>query len=171
MRGAWNELQALFLKDCPYAYYVYCFAHRLQLTLVATAGNEISISLFFSNLTTIINFICASLKRHTELHYAQAIEIARMVVTGECETGRGANQIGNLHRSRTTRCSSYFDYICSLIDMYGATIIVLESMVQEGSSNSIRRETGGCLIVMRSFEYIFILYLMHKIIGIIDLLC
>ena len=26
MRGAWNGLQALFLKDCPYAYYVYCFA-------------------------------------------------------------------------------------------------------------------------------------------------
>ncbi|XP_038679473.1 zinc finger MYM-type protein 1-like [Tripterygium wilfordii] len=37
MRGAWNGLQALFLKDCPYAYYVHCFAHRLQLALVATA--------------------------------------------------------------------------------------------------------------------------------------
>jgi len=42
MRGAWNELQALFLRDCPYAYYVHCFAHRLQLTLVAATGNEIS---------------------------------------------------------------------------------------------------------------------------------
>ena len=29
MRGAWNGLQALFLNDCPYAYYVHCFAHRL----------------------------------------------------------------------------------------------------------------------------------------------
>ncbi|KAG6660505.1 hypothetical protein CIPAW_03G111900 [Carya illinoinensis] len=27
MRGEWNGLQALFLKDCPYAYYVHCFAH------------------------------------------------------------------------------------------------------------------------------------------------
>ncbi|KAF3443394.1 hypothetical protein FNV43_RR13076 [Rhamnella rubrinervis] len=33
MRGAWNGLQALFLQDCPYAYYVHCFAHRLQLAL------------------------------------------------------------------------------------------------------------------------------------------
>ena len=47
MRGPWNRLQALFLIDCPYAYYVHCFAHRLQLALVATAGNEISIWLFF----------------------------------------------------------------------------------------------------------------------------
>jgi hypothetical protein len=54
--------------------------------------------------------------------------------------------------------------------MYGATIIVLESMVQERSSNSIRGETGGCLIVMKSFEFIFILYFMHKIMGITNLL-
>jgi len=94
-----------------------------------------------------------------------------MVAIGECETGRWANQIDNLHRSGTTRWSSHFDSICSLIDIYGATIIVLESMVKKGSSNSICGEAGGCLIVMKSFEFIFILYLMHKIIGITDLLC
>jgi hypothetical protein len=55
--------------------------------------------------------------------------------------------------------------------MYGATISVLESMVQEGFYNSIRGEVGGCLIVIKSFEFIFILYLMHKIMGITDLLC
>jgi hypothetical protein len=80
-----------------------------------------------------------------------------MVATGERETGRWANQIGNLHRSGTTRWSSHFYSICSLIDMYGATITVLESIVQEGSSNSLRGEAGGCLIVMKSFEFIFIL--------------
>ena len=50
MCGRWNGLQVLFLKDCPYTYYVYCFARRLQLTLVATTENEISIwFLFFKN--------------------------------------------------------------------------------------------------------------------------
>jgi len=171
MCGAWNGLQALFLRDCPYAYYVHCFAHRLQLALIAAAGNQIFIWLFFSKLTTIINHICASPKRHTKLHYAQTIKIAHMGATGEHKTGKETNQIGNLHRSGTTRWSSHFDYICSLIDMYGATIIVLESMVQEGSSNSIRGEAGGCLIVMQYFEFIFILYLMYKIIGITNLLC
>ncbi|KAK1414141.1 hypothetical protein QVD17_29882 [Tagetes erecta] len=33
MRGQWNGLQALVRKNCPYAYYVHCFAHRLQLAL------------------------------------------------------------------------------------------------------------------------------------------
>jgi hypothetical protein len=80
-------------------------------------------------LTTIINLISASPKRHIELHYAQAIEIAHMVATRKCENDRKANQIGNLHRSGTTQWSSHFDSIYSLIDMYDATIIVLESMV------------------------------------------
>ena len=31
MRGDLNGLQALFLQECPYAYYVHCYAHRLQL--------------------------------------------------------------------------------------------------------------------------------------------
>ncbi|XP_052309185.1 uncharacterized protein LOC18099636 [Populus trichocarpa] len=101
----------------------------------------------------------------------QQLKMRFLFAIGERETGRGANQIGNLHRSGTTHWSSHFDSICSLIDMYGATITVLESMVQEGSSNSIHGEVGGCLIVMKSFEFIFILYLMHKIMGITDLLC
>ena len=57
---------------------------------------------FFSKLTAIINLISVSLKCHTELHYTQAIEIAHIVSTEECEIGRVANQIGNLHRSGTT---------------------------------------------------------------------
>ncbi|GMI99441.1 hypothetical protein like AT1G19260 [Hibiscus trionum] len=35
MRGEWNGLQALFMKHCPYAYYVHCQAHQLQLALIA----------------------------------------------------------------------------------------------------------------------------------------
>jgi len=43
MRGALNGLQALFLKDCPYAYYVHCFSHLQQLALIVAARNEIYI--------------------------------------------------------------------------------------------------------------------------------
>jgi len=37
MSGEWNGLQALFRNECPCAYCVHCFAHRLQLTLVAAS--------------------------------------------------------------------------------------------------------------------------------------
>ncbi|XP_073153509.1 uncharacterized protein [Henckelia pumila] len=58
-----------------------------------------------------------------------------------------------------------------MIDMYKSVIIVLEHIVEEASSNSVRGEAAGSLIAMRSFDFIFILYLMHKIMGVIDLLC
>ena len=40
MRREWNGLQALFLKECLFAYYVHYFAHRLQLALVVAAKDE-----------------------------------------------------------------------------------------------------------------------------------
>ncbi|XP_075515578.1 uncharacterized protein LOC142550224 [Primulina tabacum] len=138
MSGAFNELQALFLKDCPYAYYVHCFVHQLQLVLVAAAENDISIWLFFSNLTTIVNLVTSSSKHNAELQSYQVNEIARSIVVGERETERGANQIGTLHRASTTHWSSHFDSICSLIDMYDTTIIVLENIIIDGNSTSIR---------------------------------
>lgn len=37
MKGEFNGLKALVLKENPYAFYVDCFAHQLQLALVAVA--------------------------------------------------------------------------------------------------------------------------------------
>jgi hypothetical protein len=64
MRGEWKGLQALFLNDCPYAYYVYCFAHRLQLALVVVSREVVFVQKFFSNFNFIINVVGASCKCH-----------------------------------------------------------------------------------------------------------
>ncbi|XP_075499951.1 uncharacterized protein LOC142538524 [Primulina tabacum] len=93
MRGAWNGLQALFLKDCPYAYYVHCFAHRLQLTLVSAAKDVSVIWEFFSHLDNIVNIVTSSTKRIAELRTAQRNEIEYMLSIGERDSGSGANQI------------------------------------------------------------------------------
>ena len=50
MRGMWNGLQVLILNDCPYAYYIHCFAHRLQLALVKASKQVVPISHFFLTL-------------------------------------------------------------------------------------------------------------------------
>jgi len=47
MKGELNGLQALFLRECPYAYYVHCYAHRLQLALVAAAKDVVPVTQFF----------------------------------------------------------------------------------------------------------------------------
>jgi hypothetical protein len=66
MRGEWKGLQALFLSDYSYACYVHCFAHQLQLALVVTSREAVSVHDFFLNLNFIINVVGAC-KRHDEL--------------------------------------------------------------------------------------------------------
>ncbi|XP_030964211.1 uncharacterized protein LOC115985412 [Quercus lobata] len=51
MCGEWKGLQALVLNDCPYAYYVHCFARRLQLALVAASREK---SLDISNAQNLV---------------------------------------------------------------------------------------------------------------------
>ena len=57
MLGAWNGLQALFLKDCPCTYYVHCFAHQLQLALVAVSKDVRKIWQLHSNLIVLSIFL------------------------------------------------------------------------------------------------------------------
>ena len=103
MRGEWNGLQAIFLKDCPYAYYVHCMAHMLQLAPVKTSREVKDIHQFFDHLVNIINIVVGSSKRNDELQYAQAEQVENMIASNEIETGRGANQIGTLQRAVDTR--------------------------------------------------------------------
>ncbi|KAG7943871.1 hypothetical protein I3843_15G068000 [Carya illinoinensis] len=155
MRGEWNELQALFLKDCPYAYYVYCFAHRLQLALVSASREVVSVHEFFSNLNFIINVVGASCKRHDELQAAQATHIAHMIAIDELESGKGDNQISTIKRAGDSRWGSHFYSICSLLRMLEATC----------------SDANAAYKMITSFQFIFILHLMKEIMGITDVLC
>lgn len=96
MRGEWNMLQALFLGECPFAYYIHCMAHRLQLALVSASREVIHVHKFFSKLTFVVNFFSASSKRNSELQSVQIHEIANMIAIDELETSKGANRIGTL---------------------------------------------------------------------------
>ena len=94
IRGIWKRLQALFLKDCPYAYYVYCMNYKLQLALI-TASREIKVvHQFFNHLINIINIVVSSSKRNDELQYALVEQVENMISSNETKTRRGANQIG-----------------------------------------------------------------------------
>jgi hypothetical protein len=68
MQGKLNGLKTLILNENLSAYYVHCFAHQLQLTLVAVAKNHIQIATFFSLVNSIFNVVGASCKRRDILH-------------------------------------------------------------------------------------------------------
>jgi hypothetical protein len=103
MRGKWNGLQALISNDCPYAYYIHCFTHCLQLALVAASKKVILVHQFFTNLSSIVNIVCASCNRFEELRIFQTAEIAYIIKINEIESGRGLNQICTLQWVGDTR--------------------------------------------------------------------
>ncbi|XP_024038321.1 zinc finger MYM-type protein 1 [Citrus clementina] len=140
MAGEWNGLQSLFLNDCSYAYYVHYFAHRLQLVLVAVSKEVHEVWLFFSKLSSIINFASASFKRYSELKSTREKEIIDLIALEELETGTGANQVRTLQKAGDTRWSSHFTSVSRFIEMFGATLEVLGKMINDGSSRDMRGE-------------------------------
>jgi hypothetical protein len=172
MRGEWNGLKALILNECPQAYYIHCMAHQLQLALVAASREVNEVHNFFQHANFIINVVSASPKRNDELLANQAAAIAREIELGELDTGRGANQISSLQRPGDTRWSSHYRSILSLKKMFGATVSVLCNIANDRSvSKYSRGDASGALRIIVTFDFVFILHLMEKIMKITDVLC
>ncbi|KAK9998134.1 hypothetical protein SO802_017737 [Lithocarpus litseifolius] len=171
MQGEWNGLKALVSNDCPYAYYIHCFAHRLQLALVAASKEVILVQSFFNRLSSIVNVVGASYKRVKQLKKAYADQIAYFVEIGELETGRGLNQISTLQRAGDTRWGSHLRSISSLVNIFSPTCEILLKIIKEGNTTSQREAGYSCYHAIISFEFVFILHLMKEIMKITDALC
>jgi hypothetical protein len=89
MRGQFRGLQRLILDENPYAFYIHCFAHQLQLVVVAVAKCCSSILDFFNNTTLIVNTVNASCKRHDEVAQHQHDTMVSKLESGEIFSGRG----------------------------------------------------------------------------------
>jgi hypothetical protein len=83
MRGEFNGLQRKILDENPYALYVHCYAHRLQLVVVSVTSSCSSIHDFFEYISLIVNTTSASCKRMDALREAQHKDIVRRLENGE----------------------------------------------------------------------------------------
>ncbi|CAM8993766.1 unnamed protein product [Rhodiola kirilowii] len=170
MSGQFNGLQALFLKDCPYAYYVHCFAHRLQLTLNYVAKEVPDVLQFFSTLTMIVNFVDSSAKRHSMLKSYREEEILDLLAVGTLETGTGMNQSSTLQRSGATRWGSHLRSIASLIKLFGATMATIDDLYNNGVDKQITAEAKGIGKALKKFNFVYCLLLMHEVMMITEFL-
>ncbi|WVZ87717.1 hypothetical protein U9M48_034312 [Paspalum notatum var. saurae] len=87
MKGNANGPKKLIMDESPYAYYVHCFAHQLQLTLVAVAKESGDCTWFFQQLTYLLNVFGLSCKKIRMLRIAQAEELIDALDLQELETG------------------------------------------------------------------------------------
>ncbi|ESQ43668.1 hypothetical protein EUTSA_v10015352mg, partial [Eutrema salsugineum] len=63
MKGEFNGLRALILKENNSAYYVHCFARHLQLVVITIAQKHLEVGNFFDMIVVLLNVVGASCKR------------------------------------------------------------------------------------------------------------
>ncbi|XP_042452193.1 uncharacterized protein LOC122036840 [Zingiber officinale] len=150
----------------PSTYYVHCFAHQLQLTLVAVAKNHIRISTFFDVVAQLNNIVGASCKRRDILREKQFEKVIKGICNGDIFIGQGMNQEMTLKRAGSTRWGSHYNTLLSLIHLYPSIIDVLLFVEEEGKDHKQRAQANNLLELIGKYEFIFQMHLMKNILGV-----
>ncbi|XP_076930074.1 uncharacterized protein LOC143594718 [Bidens hawaiensis] len=140
---------------------------RERLALVCASREVIPIHPLFDKVFSIINVVCASSKRHDELQIAKADKVKILLELGEIKSGSGLNQVGTLKRAGDTRWGSHYNSVCSLLNMFSVTHVVLDGITEDLSHTTFaqRGDANTAYGYMQSFEFLFILHLMKEVLG------
>ncbi|XP_047259695.1 zinc finger MYM-type protein 1-like [Capsicum annuum] len=140
MKGEINGLKTLIMKDSPSAYYIYCFAHQLQLTLVAIAKKYLKVENFFDHVTNVLNVVGGSFKHRDLLRHHQAEDLKQLLKSGKAHTEQGLRQERGLQRSGDTLWGSHFKTLDNFLVIFSSIVHVLEVIEIEGSTSSDRNQ-------------------------------
>ncbi|BBH09012.1 TTF-type zinc finger protein with HAT dimerisation domain, partial [Prunus dulcis] len=142
MKGEFNGLKTQILRENPCAYYIHCFAHQLQLALVAVAKGNADIATFFTSCNSLVNIVGASCKRHDILRDQLQKDVTEALEKDTFPTGRGLNQETCLKRP----------------------VIHVGTHIMDGSTDNLG-EANRSLREIQSFEFVFHLFFMRSILG------
>ncbi|KAJ9563852.1 hypothetical protein OSB04_009012 [Centaurea solstitialis] len=165
MSGKFNGLKALILSDNESAFYVHCFAHQLQLVVVAVARKHDGVRDFFDLLALVVTVVNSSCKRKDMLRESHKDRIQEQIGNEEIVTGKGLNQEISLIRAGDTRWNSHLKTIMSLITLFPDVIKVLEYVEDDGDNGATRLQASGLLSYFKTFEFVFYMHLMLTILG------
>jgi hypothetical protein len=118
MRGEFNGLQKLIRDKNPYAFYIHCFAHQLQLVVVAVLKCCSFLADFFEYVTLIVSSTSASCKRKDLLLHKHRLNLLSKLESGEISSGRGKQQATTLSRPEDTRWGSHYKTLLRIESMW-----------------------------------------------------
>ncbi|CAN6678841.1 unnamed protein product [Malus baccata var. baccata] len=165
MRGEFNGLKKKILDEESCAFYVHCFAHQLQLALVAVAKKNSDVGAFFTLTNSLVNVVGCSCKRRDALREKQQENLMKAIENDCLEMRQGLNQETSLKRVGDTRWNSYYGALISLITMFSSVVDVLDMIVEDCYNDSVG-EAKRLLKDLQSFEFVFLLFLMKSILGV-----
>ncbi|XP_042412971.1 zinc finger MYM-type protein 1-like [Zingiber officinale] len=166
MSGEFNGLKSLIMKENPYALYVHCFAHQLQLVVVAVAQANQYVSDFMWIVGSIVNTSTSSCKRADKLRQLEHDRKVKLLERGEISSGRGLNQETSLSRPGDTQWGSHHSTLCRIEQMLPSIIEVIDIILQEMDSRFSETTTDlliymSCLDPRNSFSRFDVQKLVH----------
>ncbi|XP_049370376.1 uncharacterized protein LOC125835293 [Solanum verrucosum] len=141
MQGHLNGLKTLISNETPSAYCIHCFAHQLQLTLVALAKKDSNVDDFFCLVTNVLNIVGASFKLRDLLRKHQAEQLEELLISGEVHIGTLDN----------------------LIVLFPSVIHVLEFTGCECPNYTDRLLAKTLMDTIKKFDFAFMLHLTWKV--------
>ncbi|XP_042415423.1 zinc finger MYM-type protein 1-like [Zingiber officinale] len=166
MRGEYNGLKALILKENSSARYVHCFAHQLQLVVVAVAKSNRIVNDFFQYVTMIENITGASCKRKDKFRQLKHDRLVECLEKGDIVSGKGKNQKIGLKRPGDTRWGSHYMTIIRLMSTWTSVLQVLENVYDDGINDDNSSIATSLIDKMESYEFVFVMHLMKSLLGI-----
>ncbi|XP_052299746.1 uncharacterized protein LOC102628599 [Citrus sinensis] len=166
MQGEFNGLRTLIMNENECAYYIHCFAHQLQLAIVAVAKMHDQVNSFFNIVANVVNVVGASCKRRDILREKQLLSVVEALENDDLPSGQGQNQEITLKHFGDTCWGSHYGTLLRIISLFPHIINVLEIVAKEKSNSSEQRFQVNYLIeFMQSFDFVLSLYLMKDILA------
>jgi len=151
MRGKFNGLKSLILRDNPSAHYIHCYAHQIQLVIVVVAKKNMRVSKLFMAIFPLLS-IRFLLRANGKICYEKQKKRAeKEILKGELKTGKGLNQEVSLARAGDTRWGSHHRAIISLLRLF--LEVVVTSAPNPNPDARFKPEVVYLLIVIRICFY------------------
>ena len=163
MRGEFNGLRALIVRENNSAHYIHCFAHQLQLVIVVVAKKNDDASDFFDMISLLLTVAGAFCKCKDMIREKQQERVRKAIGSGQLHSGTGLNQEQSLQRAGDTRWGSHYKTLKSLSNLFPEIIEVLQYVEKEGPNDAKRRQARGLLDYLKDFDFVFHLHLMMLI--------
>ncbi|XP_048559613.1 uncharacterized protein LOC125540080 isoform X3 [Triticum urartu] len=170
MRGEFNGLQKLIRDESPYAFFVHCFAHQLQLVVVTVAQCCPVIADFFNYLPLIVTQVGSSCKRKDALLAKHQDNLIEMMENCKISSGTGLHQETNLAGPGATRWGSHLRTLLRLYTMWNAVVDVLAIVVDDAREHTSQGGASGLIIQMECFQFVFIMLFLINLLSITNLL-
>ncbi|KAM0038019.1 putative ribonuclease H-like superfamily [Helianthus debilis subsp. tardiflorus] len=156
MRGEFNGLKALILKDNPSAHYIHCFAHQLQLVIVAVAKKHAGVKTFYEFLSMVVTTVSASCKGKDMLREEKKARAEKEILEGEIKTGKGLNEEVSLARTGDTQWGSHHRTIISLLRLFPEVVTVLQYVKEDGDCSQQWTNAKGILSYFKKTRVCFL---------------